>query len=385
MLQHIPLKELFDYERGKLGHEHHTMIAEHLAACSHCAENMALFSDPHCAQVVKLSKATAHRPKEKANCLSPEKIGQFINNELPKRQRTEVEKHLAFCNVCRQQLVAIVQASFAPVNEEEKISLAALPPLDIAAQIRQIKEFAPESPGLSDRIRELWDWLDDRLPALPAPRPAWALAVLVVLSLAGTWWAWPAYQYYRLAQKGQSELAAQFRIYYLHQPRLAGDYRSTDTAEVLSATTTEGRKDKEGQTIEAMLKKALDYDQDGENARLRLAQYFLLQKNYSSGDSLLKLLEAASPQNAAVHNDRGYWFFQRGRYDSAAVAFAQALALKPQLDEALYNLAIAQTQLGDTTAAMKSWKKYLALDNIKTEWRNAAAAQLQELERDLMK
>ncbi len=386
MSQHVPLKKLFDYERGKLAQEYHMVVMEHLSTCSHCAENMAMFSGPHLAQALKRAKAPAHHSKGKEACLTLEQIGQFITNELPKRQKLEAEEHLASCEACRHQLVTIVQASFAEVGEEEKASLQALPPLEVAEQIRYIKANTPiPPPGVAGLIRRLWNWLDSRLPALPAPRPAWAFAMVLVLGLAGKWWAWPAFQYYRLSQKAKIQLAAQFPIYYLHQARPSGEYRSTDTAEVLSAATNVSRTDGESQTVDAMLKKALNYNEDGESARLRLAQYFVLQKNYGSGDSLLKLLEAASPQNAAVHNDRGYWFFQRGRYDSAAIAFAQALVLNPRFDEALYNLAITQTQLGDSAAAMKSWQKYLALDNVKTEWHNAAKKQLQEIERGLMK
>jgi Tfp pilus assembly protein PilF len=135
----------------------------------------------------------------------------------------------------------------------------------------------------------------------------------------------------------------------------------------------------EKQTIDAVLKEALTYNQDGEKARLRLAQYFLLQEMEGSADSLLKLLEAASPQNAAVLNDRGIWFFQREQFDAAAAAFQRAYEMNPRLDEALYNLAIVQARLGNNAAAEANWKKYIALANIKAEWRNAAQAQLQEL------
>ncbi|MGH7596349.1 MAG: tetratricopeptide repeat protein, partial [bacterium] len=277
------------------------------------------------------------------------------------------------CNACRRQLIAAVHYSFTPVSEEEKSLLAALPPFEISEQVNAIKKLMPNKPGLLDLIRQIPGRLALPIPIPPIPRPAWALALVLVLGLVGKWWAWPAYQYYRLASQGESQLLEQNKIFYKGELRPAQGYGSSGEAEIMSAES-------EKQTIAALLKEALAYNQDGEKARLRLAQYFLLQENYDSSDSLLKLLEAASPQNAAVLNDRGIWFFNSKEFGAAADAFQRAFELNPRLDEALYNLAITQTQRGDTAVAKATWEKYIALENIKAEWRNAAQAQLQELE-----
>lgn len=378
MPQHIPLKKLFDHQQGLRSDEFQT-IENHLADCEHCTENMTLFSSHRRAQETKLASAHRREPangkqadEREENCPLPEQIDRFISNSLPKRQLQEVEKHLATCNACRRQLIAAVQYSFAPVSEEEKSLLEALPPFEISEQVNAIKKLMPDKPGLLDLIREIPDRLHLPEPAFGVPRPAWALALVLVLGLIGKWWAWPTYQYYRLASRGESQLLEQNSIFYKGELRPAQGYVSSGEAEIMSPES-------EKQTIDALLKEALAYNQDGEKARLRLAQYFLLQEMEGSADSLLKLLETASPQNAAVLNDRGIWLFKREQFGAAAAAFQHAFDLDSRLDEALYNLAIAETQRGDTAGAKATWEKYIALENIKAEWRNAAQAQLQEL------
>jgi tetratricopeptide (TPR) repeat protein len=379
MSPHISLKKLFEHQQGLRSDEYQT-IEKHLAECKHCTENMTLFSPHLRAQETK--PATAAHQRAPANsgqaderedgCPPPEQIDRFISNSLPKRQLQEVEKHLAICNACRGQLIAALQVSFAPVSEEEKTLLEALPPFEISEQVRAIKKLMPKKAGLLDFIRQLPGRVELPVPAFGIPRPAWALALVLVLAVVGMQWAWPAYQYYRLASQGESQLLAQNKIFYKGELRPAQGYGSSGEAQLMSPES-------EKPTVAAVLQKALAHHQDGKKARLRLAQYFLLQKMDSSADSLLKLLEAAAPPNAAMRNDRGIWFCHKGRYDSAVVAFAQAFALNPRLDEALYNLAIAQTRLGNIAAAKASWEQYLKLDHLKPEWRNAARANLQDL------
>jgi tetratricopeptide (TPR) repeat protein len=384
MPQHIPLKKLFDHQQGLRSDEFQT-IENHLADCEHCTENMTLFSPHRRAQETKLASAHQREPangkqadEREDGCPPPELIDRFISNSLPKRQQREVEKHLAICDACRRQLIAVFQASFAPVSEEEKKLLEALPPFEISAHVNAIKKLMPKKPGVLDVIRQWPGRLELPVPAFGIPRPALALALVLAMGLIGKWWAWPAYQYYFLVSQSESQLEEQYKIYYRDMPRPSLGYLSSEIAEPMGP-------EEEKQTIDALLKKALHYKPNSETARLRLAQYFLFQKMEGSADSLLKLLEAASPPNAAVLNDRGIWLFNRKEFGLAAAAFQRAFDLNPRLDETLYNLAIAQTQLGDTTGARTSWKKYIGLKNIKAEWRNAARTQLQELEQGLRK
>jgi len=369
-MAHLPLKKLLAFHYDQLSAAEKDDVQAHLDACASCEKNLTLLIKPELALKIKPA-STGTRVTEQAACLSPETIGKYINHELRPAEIPAAEKHLASCEGCRHQLVAISQISIEPVSEEARQLLEALPPLEISEQVNAIQEIIrkwkkPEITPVKIRLKEKWS-LDSFVP-----QPAFIFIAILLLGIAGKWWAWPAYQYYRFVRQSERQLVEQNKIYYRNEPRPAGDYRSSREYQLMAPQ-------EERQTTGALLTQALRYKPDGEMARLRLAQYFLLQKMDSSADSLLKLLEAASPQNAAVLNDRGIWLLRRQRYDSAAIFFQRAFALNPQLDEALYNLALAQTQQGDTAAAKTNWKKYLVLD-AKTEWHNAARAQLQELE-----
>jgi anti-sigma factor RsiW len=374
METHIPLEILHAYRRDQAKADDPVKIEQHLAGCAHCAENMTLLEQfPHSRPPE--SPVTAHQKleEEKNNCPTSETIAYYVAGALPKIKQWRFTKHLAECDRCRWQLLAISRASTDPISDEEKTALAALPPFTISEQVEAIKKLKSHETTPVTVIPELKRWLG---LFILNPRPAFALAVILFLGiLAGIKWGWPAFQYDRLVSQSEAQLEEQYKIYYREMPRPSLGYLSSDIAEAMGP-------EEEKQTIEARLKQALQYKPNGETARLRLAQYFLFQAMEGSADSLLKLLEAASPPNAAVLNDRGIWFFQQQQFSAAANAFQRALELNPRLDEALYNLAIAQKQLGNTTVAKQSWEQYLKQDNIKPEWRNAAKAQLQELEEE---
>ncbi|MGH7451004.1 MAG: zf-HC2 domain-containing protein, partial [bacterium] len=254
MPQHIPLKKLFDHQQGIRSDEYQT-IENHLAGCEHCTENMSLFSPHRRAQETKLAKEHQREPangkqadEREDGCPPPEQIDRFINNALPKRQLHEVEKHLAICDACRRQLIAAVQYSFEPVSEEEKELLEALPPFEISEQVRQITNATPPPSGrFSSLIRRLSGWLDSHIPELRVPRPAWAVALVLALGLVGIRWAWPTYQYYRLASQGESQLLEQNKIFYKGELRPAQGYVSSGEAEIMSPES-------EKQIIDAVLK-----------------------------------------------------------------------------------------------------------------------------------
>jgi hypothetical protein len=379
MSQHVNLETLFAYQREQLSPIERSNTQHHLTSCESCTQNYEIVSRLHRAEKAKSpgaqASASAGKSEGQTGCLSKTTIVEFLNGELLRSKRRDVEKHLAVCDECRQTLTEIFRAIAAEVSEEEKAILASCPPFEIDEQVRRIVDLMPK-PATPEKGARGWAW--PVVPAMPKPRPAiWRPALIFVLVLfifgVGKWWAWPAFRYFHLVRKGQSLMAEQIKIYYLGKLRPAGNYHSSRFAQLMSA--------EEGSVPDAAtaLKKALAYNHEGEAARQALAQYYLLQEQYKPADSLLKILQAASPQSAAMLNDRGILFHHRAQYDSAALAFQRALALDPNLEEALYNLAITQTQLGDLAAAKQTWEQYLKLE-VPIEWHNAAQTQRNALE-----
>lgn len=373
-MAHLPLKKLLAFRHDQLSIAEKAAIQTHLDTCSFCSKNLTLLVQPGLA--IKISPAVTGTPVVPASaCLTLETIVQYLNQKLDARKLLEAESHLAWCEQCQHQLAEISRISADPVSEEEKKRLDALPPFDVAEQAQAISDLMRTSktsnPSIKDNSQPLagWHWI---LPHGKMLRPAFVLTAVLLFSIAGKWWAWPALQYGRLVAQSEAQLKDEHAIPYRDAPRPAGDYPST-------AQTTLLAPGEENQTLEAMLLQALTYKREGEAARRKLAQYYLLSRRYEAADSLLKILESAAPNDAALLNDRGIWFYHRHDYAAAAAAFHRAFTLNSRLDEALYNLALAQIHLGDTGAAKTSWEKYLTLEHAKLEWKKAVAAQLQEL------
>lgn len=371
-MAHLPLKKLLAFHYNQLSTAEKEDAQAHLDACDSCGKNLTLLVKPE--QMLKTKPAsTGTRVTEQSTCLPPEMIGKYINHELLPVEIPPIEKHLASCENCRHLFVAIAQCCNEPVSEEIRKNLARLPSRKTSEHVTAILRLMPKTIKPIKINPKGKSWLDMLFPGGRIPRPAYTLTTILLLGVIGKWWAWPEYHYIRFVSQSKAQLLTQHRIYYLNELRPAGDYRSSEQKQEMGV-------EEKPQTLEAVLQQTLAYKKNGEAGLINLAQYYLLEKYLAAADSVLKVLEMRVPQNAAVRNDRGYWLYQRGHYAAAAAAFAEAFALNPRLDEALYNLAITQTQLGDTATARASWEKYLALAHLKPEWRNAARAQLQALE-----
>lgn len=216
------------------------------------------------------------------------------------------------------------------------------------------------------------DWF---VPGARVPWPAYIGAAFLLFSIAGGPRLLNLYRYSQAVSESEKQLVAQYKVFYQKAVRPTDRYRSSFESIRLSPLKDGAKLP----PLEALLLEALSYNNEGQAARINLVEYYIFEKQYTAADSLLKVLEGTTPQNAAVRNARGFWFFNQQQYAAAATAFVSALAEDPQFEVALYNLAVTQTQLGHFSAAHASWDEYLARPNLKPEWRNAAKNQLRNL------
>lgn len=369
-MAHLTLKKLLAFHYDQLSTDEKDEAQSHLDACDSCSQSLAFLVKPE--QTLKIKPAsTGTRVTDSAACLAPEDLDKYFNHQLLPAELPRFEKHLAVCENCRQQLVALAQPPNERVSEETREKIEHLPPHEISehvAGIQKIIRMLGEPSKRPVKVRSRNHWLSSFL----TPRPAFVTVLLLIV--AGKFWLWPLYRYDRLVAQGETQLLAQHKIHYLSELRPAGGFHSS--VQILPM----GAEDEKPQNLEALLRQALTFKPKGQDALRNLARYYLLEKRLPAADSVLKILEAESPHDAAVRHDRGCWFYQSGQYEAAASAFAAAYAANPQLEEALYNLAITQKQLGDLAAARRSWEAYLARPNLKPEWRNAAKAHVKGLQ-----
>lgn len=367
---HLPLRKLLAFHYNQLHADEKEDVQAHLDDCDACEKNLTMLVKPERLLKSKpASTGTRVTESSQSTCLSPEMIGKYINAELLPAEIPPVEKHLAYCESCRQQFIALAECCTEPLPAETQKKIERLPPREISAHVNAIQKIIhqlddSEKPPVIFKPHRPW-W-----PSVLAPRPAFVAVLLLIAT--GMGWLVPLYRYNRLVEQGETELLSQHQVYYLSEIRPAGGFSPSTGTENMAPNP-------KPQTLEALLRQPLTLKENGQRGLCNLARYYLLKKNGLAADSVLKILEAQSPQDAAVRNDRGYWFYQRGQYDAAATAFTEAYALDPKLDEALFNLAATHAQRGDTVSAKSTWEEYLKLDPLKPEWRKAAQARLQTL------
>lgn len=373
-MAHLPLKKLLAFHYNQLSTAEKEDAQAHLDACDSCEKNLTLLVKPE--QMLKTKPAsTGTRVTEQSICLPPEMIGKYINHELLPVEMPPIEKHLASCENCRHLFVAIAQCCTEPVSAETRKIIGSISPRKTSEHVNAIRNLISPKQTPKPIPPNPRPWVDWFIPGARVPWPAYIGTVLLFFSIAGGPRLLNLYRYSQAVAESEKQLVAQYEIFYQKTVRPADRYLSSSTSIPLSPLKA-GEK---LPPLEALLLEALSYNNEGQAARINLVEYYIFEKKYIAADSLLKVLEATAPQNAAVRNVRGIWFFNQQQYAAAATAFASALAEDPQFEVALYNLAVTQTQLGHFSAAHASWEKYLARPNLKPEWHNAAKKHLRNL------
>lgn len=85
---------------------------------------------------------------------------------------------------------------------------------------------------------------------------------------------------------------------------------------------------------------------------------------------------AADSADAAILNNQGVEFYQRGNYAAAAEKFKAAVLIDPKNVDLYINLGYAQQALGDHKAAVDAFKKGLSIDPTNLEAHNSLGVSL---------
>jgi len=385
MPEHYPLQVLYSWQKGQLNPDEETKLRHHLESCHACMQNSQLvslyFQQPAAGRHRPATAAKHLRPRPEMTC--SEVVGsldRYVAGELSREKGGTMAAHLASCRSCQQNLALILRASSTPLSSREQQQLEELPLPQVSDHVQEVLRLVPPaSQGLGRRGWQIsWPHIADRvLDYVPARV---AIAAVLVATVIGIWLLRPEHRYARAVEQSMAQLVEQHAIYYREVPRPAGGYHSTDVLEYMDGEHENQPEEAETRALVQTLHQALEQKSGREAAMHVLAQFYLWNGSDQRADSLLALLQSSTRLAAPALNDRGVVFFRRARFDSAAVYFQRAIEVDPGLEEALYNLAIAQTKLGDLKAAQKSWNRYLDRDEVPSDWRDAAQDQLQTVE-----
>jgi len=354
-MAHLPLKKLLAFHYDQLTAAEKDDVQAHLDACASCEKNLTLLVKPELALKIKPA-STGTRVAEQTACLSPETIGKYINQELLPAEIPIAEKHLASCEDCRHQLVAISQIGLEPVSEEARKILEALPPLEISEHVNAIMKLMPPEEEEPSRLEKWQDWIHAHIPELRLARNvAVAGGMMAAIFFAGEqpFRNWRANAH---ANTGVENLKQEWTI-------TLDDLRPAENLREDMFSITHGPEDKAlAGKIEGQFRAALAWDKNNHPARLGLATYRYFIGDLSAADSLIAVLLDESAQDFEAWNNRGLIAARREDSTAALAAFARALQIRPDYAIAAYNRAALLHQLGRRDEAGKAWQEYLKLD-----------------------
>lgn len=310
-------------------------------------------------------------------CVDDEVLFRYLEGNARAEERDLVEKHLRHCTVCSEIVAAVNLSEQKPVTQAEKAEAAQSIRMSADQQVARIltyhKALNPPRKGKPGR-EGVWQGIFERLTkivsdlmtgvlAAPAPVRVAVIAALVLLLLVP-----PGLDFYKSdfqVWRVQGTLVKHYRG-HIESARLSGGYGSSGISTILGPEESDYIS-----AAQERLLNALQHDPELQQARMLLAQTFIMQQNFTAAESLFQTLQNAALKSSIFLNDLGVLYSREGRWEKAADSFAAALAADSTHLEALYNLALAQANLDRPQEAVVLLKQYLAREK-NQEWRDAA-------------
>jgi tetratricopeptide (TPR) repeat protein/DNA-binding winged helix-turn-helix (wHTH) protein len=115
---------------------------------------------------------------------------------------------------------------------------------------------------------------------------------------------------------------------------------------------------------------ALALNANDVRAMTGLSSVFALRQDYARAEQLLQKAMTLQPGNWRTINSYGTFLFSVGRYQDAAGAYRQVVALDPENYQARTNLGAALTMAGDFAAGKEVFEESLAIREFRTAYSN---------------
>jgi tetratricopeptide (TPR) repeat protein len=258
----------------------------------------------------------------------------------------------------------------------------------ISAQaIKRYLERIPPAPSPQQRsiFELLRNWL---LPPSRGIVSSPVSAVLTVLVIAGLGLlVWRQFVYQSDLEKGLVALNEAYRQGRPVEARIS----TIDYAPFVSTRSGESQRvnSLELRRAQTFLGEAEKEQADADSAH-GLGKLYLLQKDYDKAIEYLQKAAKADTKNAQIYADLGAAYLEKGRLqletgkgvedlDRSLEYLKQALAIEPNLIEALFNRALVHQHQGLYEEARADWYAYLGKDS-SSKWADEARENLKRLE-----
>lgn len=321
---------------------------------------------------------TPNRPDKRTNiiemCPDNELLIRYVDKESTEEENQIVEAHLDQCRKCLEIAANLIRLEENPVTEEDIKAVRGTLKFTPEEQVKKIFSYYEESKK-SDPVPE-------RIPLPPTPPPVkvpwkmlWpAAAVILLLALfVGGNQLLTSTEANSQFAKAEALMQDSLRIYF-EDVRLSGNYNIS-----ASGTLMGSERETYQERAESHIQKAIKNGATSSKVLQLLAEVYIAKGEFAKADSVLQELRETPGDLAPVLNNLGVSQFKQKHWQKAAGYFQQATETDPGFPKALFNLALAESQLGDTTQAISHLQTYLELETDEVG-RNAAEHIIHELQ-----
>lgn len=316
-------------------------------------------------------------------CLAPEILAAYLDHRLTEAERSDVERHLAGCDECRELIVESFRASavldeqgIAAVGEVAQDPVEMIDPQDAAG-----RQAAAAMPDVRVRSLEQDPRWRRRVWTVGGGLLAAAAVFVLIVRLDPEW-----YRVMRGGTPGVAPLherlveAVGERRYV--EPRLTGGFAYGPVPSVTRSAATPRRRVPPDIEV-AILEIEAAAETDTSPALVHaLGVAKLMAGDLDGAISVLDTLAGAEAVRPRVLADlsAAYLARSRDRGDPADVpraidAARRAVTADASLAEGWFNLALAREAAGERDQAREAWTRYLAVDKT-SPWRAEAQRHL---------
>ena len=307
-------------------------------------------------------------------CISAETLYKYISGQLGGRSLQKVEAHLSICSECMDRFVMATRVNKLTISTDEEIMLSQIDTLSDEEKLARIHPFFPNATETSTKKQSIFKRFTNHRPAsLPQRiKPAIVFAGFVLVFILGRL----SINFYNTSWQIIQAKAAleEHHSIQVGQVRLAGDYSPSGIGTLMAEDEPANQALTQSQN---RIERALSRQPNRPDALHVEAQIAILNNNYAAADSLLnKSLQVES--DAASLNDKGIVAFKQNDIQKAKIYFERAIHSDSTFATAFYNLALVESQLGQSDSARQHLRKFLQLEDSKA-WQRAAQSLLQRM------
>ena len=309
-------------------------------------------------------------------CPHESEVLAYLERRSPAYGRSNLDRHFAECDDCREFLALFVKASREPAEGYDSFMEApydAAVILQSARVLTMIKEDEFQH-GQSEGPNEKGSKREGFYISLP--RFALAASVVILAVIGSLSWFIKSE---RTEQVAVAALGDAMKTERRTEVRISGEYEYSPHSSTRGIRESESASDNNLHFERVFSKlKAAEKPSAPAVQRLILARAYLARN--ASGDAsrartILEEVAASGDESAEIDNDKGVALFQLENFQAALNSFTRALEKRPGYDQALFNLALTEERLNSSVDAKRDWEAFTKVSR-DAKWRAEAQRHL---------